>query len=136
MNAKFKIRLLTARVSATESHAAGEIISVGNDEAWRMINSARTGELVGKQQSPEMPAAERALQDAADQAAEEARLAEEAKQKAADDGATIAELQQKIAELTEENLGLVAEMEALKAPQQIDLVDGAKTDSSNEGEQE
>lgn len=132
----FKIKLLTSRVSADSSHAAGEVISVGNDEAWRMINSARTGELVGKQQPPEMPAAEKALQDAADKAAEDARLEEEAKQKAADDGATIAELQQKIAELTEQNSGLVAELEALKLPPQLDLMSGSNIDPSTEGTQE
>lgn len=51
----FKVKLLVSRVTVDKSFVAGDKITVGNDEAWHLINSGE-GVLVGKN-GPTKPAA-------------------------------------------------------------------------------
>lgn len=138
---KFKIKLLTSRVSATESNAAGDVIVVGNDEAWRMIQ-AGTGLLASKEK-PTVPAREQDELDAAQKIKDDAAAAASAEQVEVDSQQVIAELTEKNALLTEQNqlladekTLLLEELAALKPPVESSNSEGAVTDSLPKGEQE
>ena len=68
----FKIKLLTPRVTATESQTVGDSIDVENDEAYLMIKN-EVGELVGKK----APVKPQSIIDAEEAEAAELKAAEE-----------------------------------------------------------
>lgn len=113
----FKVKLLTSRVTLESSHVPGDVIEVGNDEAWSMIE-AQLGVLVGKNK-PEMPArlvaAEAEKQALAEAAAQQATNTDslDSDKALADALELIAKHEAEILELRTELGSLGAEAQAL-----------------------